>query len=82
MEAVGFLEANKGKEIYPHSLFAVGVPVDGGLGKIVLIHVLMGEARFEFRMTPENARRTAEALIAAARYQEDGTPMPEVDPVG
>jgi hypothetical protein len=51
--------------LYRHSTLSVGFARQDEQA-IVVMHATMGEARFEFRFTPENARFIARHMLACA----------------
>lgn len=68
LDVMALLEDHEPRKLYPHSLFSIGIssgPYEG-VGTVVLVHATMGEKRFEFRLTAENARFAARAFATAA----------------
>ena len=55
--------------IYPHARMAVGAAVD--VPALVVIHVTLGKARFEFQITPDNAREFAKSMLQSADWADE-----------
>jgi hypothetical protein len=69
MDTQSIVLDENGKHVYPHTLFSIGIsaePFDAVIGHVVLVHATMGESRFEFRFTAENARSVARMFLDAA----------------
>lgn len=69
-EAEQLWSINDGRPTYTHTIFSVGWGLVDDLS-LVIVHVLMGPNKIEYRMKPDDARRCGEQFLHIASFLEE-----------